>query len=133
MRLETEEGPAVEAPTDEQLREALAGLGGPSGSFAILTRQDRPLEYIQTAGETDQFIVEHHEGRNHYRAEADVLPLDQVAALFDAYNRGDEAWRRMVPWQDVTREVSGSAWVKVLILAVAFALVAVILYVSFTR
>ena len=133
MRLETEDGPAVEEPTGEQIREALSGLTGRADSFAILTRRDRPLEYLQTAGENHEFVVEYHEGRKHYRAEADVLPLEKVAALFEAYNRGDEAWRDMAAWQNVTKETSGSAWVKALILAVALALVAVILYVSFTR
>ena len=133
MRLETEDGPAVEEPTGEQIRETLTGLSGRPGAFAILTRQDRPLEYLQTAGENHQFVVEYHEGRKHCRAEADVLPLEEVAALFEAYNRGDEAWREMAAWKDVTKEISGSAWVKVLILAVTLALVAVILYVSFTR
>ncbi|KPJ74829.1 MAG: hypothetical protein AMS14_04750 [Planctomycetes bacterium DG_20] len=133
MRLDTEEGSAIDEPTGDQVREAVGGLGGRSGSFAILTRSDRPPAYLQTAGEADQFIIEYHEGRKHYRAEADVLPLEKVAALFEAYGRGDEAWREMVAWQDVTKEISGSAWVKVLILAVAFALAAVILYVSFAR
>lgn len=133
MRLATEEGSGIDEPTDEQLREALSGLGGPAGSFAVLTRADRPPEYVQTAGEADQFLVEYREGKKHHRAEGETLPLEKVVALFQAYNRGDEAWREMVPWQDVTKEISGSRWVKFLILAVAVVLVAVILYLSFTR
>ena len=133
MRLETEEGSAIDEPTDENLREALSGLGGAAGSFAILTRADRPPEYVQTAGEADQLLVEYREGKKHHRAEGEALPLQEVVALFQAYNRGDEAWREMVPWQDVTKEISGSRWGKFLILAVAVVLVAVILYLSFTR
>jgi len=133
MRLETEKGSAIDEPTDEQLREALSGLGGAAGSFAILTRADRPPEYVQTAGEAGQFLVEYREGKKHHRAEGEALPLQEVVALFQAYNRGDETWREMVPWQDVTKEISGSRGVKFLILAVAVVLVAVILYLSFTR
>ena len=133
MRLETEEGPAIEEPTDEQIREALAGLGGESGTFAILTRQDAPCEYVQTGGEENAFVVEYHENDRQYRATDDALPLDKTAALFQAYNRGDERWREMVRWEDVTHEIKGRPWIKIAIIAAALAVSAVILYLSFTK
>ena len=135
MRLETEEGSVIDDPTGEQLRETLAGLGGASGAFAILTRADEPLALIQTHGEAGQFAVEYHENATHYLAEDRALPLETIVAMFQAYNRGDPAWREMATWKDITAELanSGSSWVKVLILAVAAVLVAVILYLSFTH
>lgn len=107
MRLESEGGLLIEYPTDELLREALADLANDSNnSFAILERRDKPPEYLQALGGPEAFILEYHEGGQHYRATDEKLPFDMAVALFSAYNRGDD-WRPMVEWQDVTVEIMG--------------------------
>jgi len=132
MRLETEDGPAIENPTDDQVREALEGLGRESGALAILTRQDEPLEYVEAGGEGDAFVVECHEDDRHCRAANEQMTLAATVALFQAYGRGGDAWRNMALWRDVTRETTGTRWQVVAIIGVVTAaLAALILYYSF--
>lgn len=107
MRLETEEGEVLEAPSAEAIRLAVEGLGGSRGTFAILTRRDDPAEYLQTSGGGDAFLVEYHEHDAHFRAADEALPAGTVAALFQAYARGDPAWGAAQAWRDVTAEVLG--------------------------
>jgi hypothetical protein len=132
MRLETEDGPAIENPTEDQIRQAIEGIGRESGSFAILKRCEEPPECIQTSGEGHAFIMECHEVDKHFRAADEQMTLEATLALFQAYNRGGDAWRGMAQWQDVTREAAGARWpVVALIGVVTAALVALILYYSF--
>ncbi|MCX5655529.1 MAG: hypothetical protein NTY65_12880 [Planctomycetota bacterium] len=117
MHLETEEGGDIENPSEEQIRQAIRGLGGESGTFAILTRREEPLEYIQTSGEENAFVVERRENDRQFRAVDSRLGLEKTMALFLAYNRGG-AWREMTSWEDVTQKSKGGEWTARIIIAV---------------
>lgn len=132
MRLETEEGAPIEDPTEDQIRQALQGLGRESGTFALLARREEPHEYMQTTGEGNAFIVEFHEGGRHFRATNEEMAFDATLALLASYRRGDDGWRTTTLWKDVTKEVAGARWpIIAAIGAVTAALIAVILYYSF--
>jgi hypothetical protein len=132
MRLETEAGAPVESPTEDQIQQALEGLGRQAGTFAILTRREEPLEYMQTSGDGDSFMVEFHEAGKHFRAANEAMTFEDTLALVTSYDRGDDAWRTLAPWLDVTKEVSGARWPVVAAIGVVTAgLVALVLYYSF--
>jgi hypothetical protein len=109
MRLETEAGTVIEEPSDEKIRDVLAHLDGsaPGNSFAILTRSDEPIEYLQTGGGPNTFLVEYRENDRQFRGADENLPYETTAAMLTSYRRGDDAWRSMVAWVDVTEEVLG--------------------------
>ena len=123
MRLETEDGPVIENPSADQLREALAALGGATGTFAFLTRQESPLAFLQTSSEKNAFVVECREGDKQFRAADEAMPLEKTTALFQAYLRGGDEWRGMAAWQDMTSELSGPRWVVPLLIFVAALLI----------
>jgi hypothetical protein len=132
MRLETQEGRAAEDPSEDQIRQAIEGIGRESGGFVILTGRETPLEYVQTSGDEKGFVVEWHQGDRHLRATDETMTLDAAVALFQAYGRGDEAWSGMARWEDVTSEARGPRWQIVVLIGVATAaLAALILYYSF--
>jgi len=125
MRLETENGPVLENPSAEQLRETLVSLGGAAGSFAILTRQDEPLAYLQTSGEKDSFFVEYREGDKQFRAANESLTLEETAAIFQDYLAGGSRWLNLVEWTEDAEEVAGSEprWVVPVLFGVVLLLV----------
>jgi len=131
MHLETEEGEDIENPSDDQVRQAVRGLGKESGTFAILTRREEPLEYIQTTGEEDAFVVEYHENDRHFRAVDSNLALEKTEALLLAYNRGSDAWCKMTAWEDVTEKSKGGKWTARIIIAVIVLIILVAVAVKF--
>ena len=133
MLLVTEEGSDVENPDEAQMRAALNGLGKESGTFAILTRREEPSEYLQTSGEKNAFIVEYREGDRHFRAADTALPLDKTTALFLAYCRGSDAWRKMTEWQEVTEEVKGGRWLARIIIAIVILLIVLAIAVKLLK
>jgi hypothetical protein len=136
MRLETESGLVIENPTDEQIRDALAGLNGQEygrNTFATLTRGDNPLAYMQTAGGPKEFTIEYREGEKQYGTPDDVA-YENAVRLFESYNRNDEAWRTMVEWPELIEQTREPIWTKVLAVAVTLlVLVAIVLLYLSTR
>ena len=133
MRLEPAEGREIENPTADQIRQVLAGVGTASGEYAILHRQDEPPEYLQTAGEGNAFLVEYREGDRQYRQPKEAVPLDTAVAMFQAYARGDEKWRSMVAWTDVTDEIEKTRWPAYVIGIIIAVIVAAIIAIQLSR
>ncbi len=133
MRLEPAEGPAIENPTADQIRQVLAALGKASGEYAILNRRDEPPEYLQTSGEGSAFTIEYREGDRQYREPKEAVPLETVVAMFQAYARGEEKWRSMVQWTDVTDEVEKTRWPAYVIGIIIVVIVAAIIAIQVSK
>ena len=131
MQLETHKGVLSDSPTDEHIRDALAAVNAAENedSFAALARSDKPEAYMAASGGPKSFCVEYHEQGKDYLAEGDV-PYELAALLMTSYNRGDDAWRTKVPWQEGGAARPGETWVKALLAVVLILLViaAVLLY-----
>jgi len=131
MRLETHNGILSDSPTDEQIWDALASVNDADNEmvYAILTRSDKPAAYIVASGGPKSYSVEYHEQDKDYAAEGDV-PYELVAFLFTSYNRGDDAWRAKVRWQEVTLPPAGARWAApaLVLVLVLLVVVAVLLY-----
>jgi phage host-nuclease inhibitor protein Gam len=131
MYLETEAGQRIDDPTSEQIRRTLSSLG-PKNSFATLGLSDESDDYIQATADGKTFTVEYCEARRQWQSANPAVSFQEVAEMFMAYNRGDEAWRTMTDWQDITADRAGPRWAKLLLVAVLGLLVlaAVLLYLS---
>jgi hypothetical protein len=97
-----EKGEPLTDPDSRALEAALRTVDGEGNCFALLVSDDDKNHFMQAMGGPDEFTVEYREAGQHFRRE-DVR-LDMVIAVFQAYRRGDEWWRRALIWQDVTRE-----------------------------
>jgi hypothetical protein len=133
MRLEPAEGADIENPTPEQIRQVLAGVGTASGEYAILNRSDDPPEYLQLAGEGNAFTVEYREGDRQFREPKEAVALETAVTMFQAYARGDEKWRTLVQWTDVTDEIRKPRWPAIIIGIIILAVVAAIIAIQISK
>jgi len=131
MYLETEAGQRIDDPTSEQIRRTLSSLG-PKNSFAVLGMTDESDDCLQASADGKTFTVEYCEAGRQWQSANPAVPLLQTVEMFLAYSRGDEAWRTMTDWQDVTADVAGPRWAKVLLVIVLglLAVAAILLYLS---
>lgn len=100
MMLELANGRTFQNPDAETIERALHTLDGDNNNYAILSRDEDT--YIQMCGDPqDGYVVEYQEGSTdaHFQSVRDDLPIDEVRRAFEAYARGDEAWRKMFEWK----------------------------------
>lgn len=88
MELTIGDGITIEAPSLEQVREALSDLNGGPDSFVILDSKQGP--FIQAHGSaTSGFLLEHHAaGGTHRRAANTSLALSTVVRAFERFTSG---------------------------------------------
>jgi len=112
MRLEFDDGCTRDDVTPDEVALALRQYRWGSDGFAILGVDQ--MTYLQAAGSPkDGFIVEHQEGsiKKHYQSAGDAVALDDVAALFASYARGDDVWRTALQWNRI--DLHGeTAWTR---------------------
>jgi hypothetical protein len=103
MRLEPAEGEPVDNPNDADIA---AAVSDERNEFVILSADEEGETFIQTSGG----LVEYRAGqtRQLFRS-PDNLPADQVIALMQAYNRGEQSYKSAVQWQDVSAESQSGA------------------------
>ncbi|NLE57132.1 MAG: hypothetical protein GX616_02140 [Planctomycetes bacterium] len=88
-------GTEIKDPSDEQIRAALKSLDvkRDGEGFAILARSD--MTYVQVSGDAKTgFDLEYQEETvdQHYRAEREDYPLDEVVRVLIAYRDGTVRW-----------------------------------------
>jgi hypothetical protein len=91
-------------PDDGAIANVLASLDG--GRNVLVTLERSETAYLQAEGSAASgFSLEHQDGGldHRYRSRADGLPLGRVIEIFQAYARGDAAWRRGLDWEHVPR------------------------------
>jgi hypothetical protein len=106
MELTRSEGRPIRNPTVDDVEAALSELDLPEG-FLILAKAEQ--EYVQAAGT----CLEYRDASGHFRATMEQDDRGAIRRVFLAYLAGDAAWRTMVPWRDVSKEigsVAGIGW-----------------------
>jgi hypothetical protein len=92
----------IPAPTDAQVREAVASLDAcTTYAFLILDRDAR--HSMEISGDAREgFEIEHYEGSTgrRYRAVGD-FGAEQVTALLLAYRDAVPGWREGLQWEEV--------------------------------
>ena len=100
LRLQLESGRVVDAPSSDEIVEALQALRLPRNSYAVLERTG--LDYMQVALQSSgELIIEFQDGAldRHYAARQASFP--KVVAAFQAYAEGRLSWRAMFSWQKI--------------------------------
>lgn len=88
-------------PTDDAIREALAGLDKSNDDAFVILGFDE-LTYVQTSGDVRQgFDLEYQDGSTdrHFRATREDLTLEEIVAVFVNYRDARDDW-----WADLEFE-----------------------------
>jgi hypothetical protein len=95
LRLLLEDDTCYDNPTARQIQKGLKSLND-DNTFAILERTD--AEYIQTLLDGAEYVVEYRAGGpdQHFQAFADDVA--EVVRVFQAYAKGDDAWKQAFDW-----------------------------------
>lgn len=107
-------------PTWADVDEALSSMKE-DGDYVILTRGE--AEFMQSI----PGCIEYREGDYHYRADTNDPAISKIIDAFRSYLDGDERWRTMFVWRDVTDEVAAEAesqwddWLVAIVVAVVVA------------
>lgn len=98
MRLETADR-SYESIDDFTIAEAVRAVAELKTNFAILTLDDG--SFMQTAGGTKGMVLEYRDNATgaHLVARADNLSAEDVAAAFESFAAGDNAYQQAADWQ----------------------------------
>jgi hypothetical protein len=124
MKLEFEEGPAIENPSNAAIAEALPKVGGERGNFAILAEAEQ--EYMQTgrsAGDTSKFTLEYRKEGKQYQV-VDPVPLDEAIAAFQDYASGKANFKERHRWRELDFSEAGNGCLGTI--AASFLLIAML-------
>lgn len=114
MRIEMENGTAIESPTADHIRQTIEALDADGNTYAILTA--RPLTYMQTIVCEGGMELEFQEGDTdqHFQASR-LLERGDVIWAMQQYASGDEAWRTEFEWNHLDlAAASGSGCASVI-------------------
>ncbi|OAI48453.1 hypothetical protein AYO44_06980 [Planctomycetaceae bacterium SCGC AG-212-F19] len=122
MRLDLSNGPPVADPDDRTVQNALRNVAE-GEEYAILVDDEKGEQhFIQVAKESKGFVVEYREGEKQYRS--NLLPLETVTKVFQAYRKQDKSRKEGVSWTDITEEIGdkGGCRAKAVLVAVMVSL-----------
>lgn len=108
MKLEFEQGTAIENPSNADIAEELPKVGGERGPFAIL--EESAQEYMQvgrSADDASKFTLEYREEGTQYQA-TEPVPLEEVVAAFQDFARGKETYKERHDWTELDLSASES-------------------------
>ena len=96
---------------DATIAKVLGSLDGDRNVIATLARTE--LTYLQAEGGVLRgFVLEYQEGSldQRYRSRDHALPLGRVTGIFQAYARGDAAFREGLAWEHVPFIPAKTPW-----------------------
>ena len=112
MKLETPTGLIIKEPSSKEIEETLRSLNPKDNSIAILDPEQKKGDgnfFLQTAcDEPEKFMVEYRDGLESRQFQSQkYLPLETVIIIFQTYRLGDESWKNLVEWGDITEQLKG--------------------------
>jgi hypothetical protein len=100
MTLQSEAGPTIQDPSDDEIAGVIAALNGDDNPAAQLMGEDE--SFLQAAwGPDDDWLLEWHDDANdeHLEAADPSISRDDVTAAFRAHASGDSSWREQFTWE----------------------------------
>ena len=99
MRLEIGDTRAFDDPSEDHLRREIELLALGRSEFVILARGE--LDYIQSAKNDDEFVIEWQEGGldNHWQAVTGEAEM--VTEFFISYLRGGDDFKSLFPFEKI--------------------------------
>jgi len=95
MELELSDGTFIKNPTRSNIDDAISKIG--SGlDHCILSDGGN---YIQTAGGSNQLLVQYNEDGAIFESTSGQISAEQVKEIFQDYLAGGNSWKTMIPFQ----------------------------------
>lgn len=114
------------SPTEEDVLKALSSLQH-KDDFLVLSHS--PAEFVQMKGT----LLECRENDTIYRAKAEEIDIDLAGNIFLSFLRGDQKWKQLTEWQDVTDEIKAERNPNRIIVSLSIVAVLVVLGWVFKR
>ena len=130
MRLEPATTPPVDNPTDADIAGAIRN---PQNEFIILLDDRAENAYMQTGGGTNRLLTVEYRAdlpMQHFQGVEDHA-ADKVIELFQAYNSGNQSYKTMIEWKEITESLSRNSRIPYVVVAIIVLVIIVLLAINY--